>query len=72
MNILKYKELACIEEGMPIVVILPDLSNLEENGRDFIYNFSLNDALTHGSKLFGRNFESIEDFNEFCLSLSLI
>lgn len=72
MNILKYKELACIEEGMPIVVILPDLSNLEENGRDFIYNFSLNDALTHGSKLFGRNFESIEEFNEFCLSLDTV
>lgn len=72
MNILKYKELACIEEGMPIVVILPDLSNLEENGKDFIYNFSLNDALTHGSKLFGRNFESIEDFNEFCLSLDTV
>ena len=47
MNILKYKELACIEKGEPIVVILPDLSNLEENGRDFIASFSIGDALTH-------------------------
>ena len=30
MNILKYKNLACVEDGMPVVVILPDLSNLEE------------------------------------------
>lgn len=72
MNILKYKNLACIEDGMPVVAILPDLSNLEENGKDFIYNFSQNDALIHGSKLFGRNFESIEEFNEFCLSLDTV
>ena len=72
MNILKYKNLACVEDGMPVVVILPDLSNLEENGKDFIYNFSQNDALTHGSKLFGQNFESIEEFNEFCISLDTV
>ncbi|WP_228199128.1 acyl-CoA synthetase family protein [Acinetobacter cumulans] len=72
MNILKYKKLACVEDGMPVVAILPDLSNLEENGKDFIYSFSKNDALIHGSKLFGRNFESIEEFNEFCLSLDTV
>ena len=60
MNILKYKELEFIEKGEPIVVILPDLSNLEENGRDFIASFSIGDALTHGGKIFGRKFETIE------------
>lgn len=72
LNILKYKELACVKEGTPIVVILPDLSNLEENGKEFIYQFSQHDALHHGSKIFGRNFENIEEFNEFCLSLDTV
>ena len=72
MNILKYKELACIEKGEPIVVILPDLSNLEENGRDFIASFSIGDALTHGGKIFGRKFETIEEFSEFCVSLNTV
>jgi len=72
MNLLKYKNLACVEEGMPIVVILPDLSYLEENGRDFIYNFSQSDALIHASKIFGRKFENIDEFNEFCISLDTV
>lgn len=69
LNILKYKELACVKEGSPVVVILPDLTNLEENGTDFIYQFSQNDALHHASKIFGRDFENIDEFNEFCVSL---
>ncbi|MEJ7953377.1 hypothetical protein WKH78_07980 [Acinetobacter baumannii] len=72
MNLLKYRNLACVEEGMPVVVILPDLSYLEENGRDFIYKFSQNDALIHASKIFGRRFENIDEFNEFCISLDTV
>ncbi|EKU57120.1 hypothetical protein APD05_11815 [Acinetobacter nosocomialis] len=72
LNLLKYKKLACTDTDTPIVVILPDLPNLEENGRDFIYNLSENDALTHASKLFDINFENIDEFNEFCLSLDTV
>lgn len=72
MNILKYKELACVENGKPVVVILPDLNYLDEGGKEFIYNFSQNDAIHHASKIFGRDFESIEEFSEFCLSLDTV
>ncbi|EPG3970000.1 hypothetical protein JH165_001169, partial [Acinetobacter baumannii] len=72
LNLLKYKKLACTDAGNPAVVILPDLSNLEENGRDFIYEFSQQDALIHGSKIFGRKFENIDEFDEFCLSLNTV
>ncbi len=72
LNLLKYKKLACTDTSTPVVVILPDLPNLEENGRDFIYNFSENDALTHASKLFDINFENIDEFNQFCLSLDTV
>lgn len=72
LNLLKYKKLACTDTGTPIVVILPDLPSLEENGRDFICSFSENDTLTHASKLFDINFENINEFNEFCLSLDTV
>lgn len=69
LNLLKYKELACVDTGTPVVVILPDLPHLEENGRDFIYQFSQQDALIHAGKIFARKFENIDEFNEFCVSL---
>ena len=72
LNLLKYKNLACVDTGTPIVVILPDLPNLEENGRDFIYQLSQQDVLIHGGKIFGRNFEDIDEFNEFCISLNTV
>lgn len=34
LNVLKYKELACTDLIYPIVAILPDMQNLEDNGRD--------------------------------------
>lgn len=72
MNILKYKELACIDNGKPVVVILPDLNALDENGKEFIYNFSQNDALHHANKIFGKNFGDIEEFVDFCSSLDTV
>ncbi|XDZ50199.1 hypothetical protein AB8Q18_08310 [Neisseriaceae bacterium CLB008] len=72
LNLLKYKKLACTDIDTPIVVILPDLPYLEENGIDFIYNLSQDDALIHASKLFDIDFENLGDFNEFCLSLNTV
>lgn len=72
LNILKYKKLACTDTSTPIVVILPDMKYLEEDDREFIYKFSENDALTHASKLFDINFNNIDEFNEFCVSLDTV
>lgn len=72
MNILKYRNLACVENGKPIVVILPDMPNLEDNGRDFLNHVANLDALIHAEKIFGRKFESIDEFTEFCLSLDTV
>ncbi len=69
MNILQYKELACAEVKVPIVVVLPDLAVLQEDEREFFHRLGKEDSLIHSGKLFGRKFESFEDLMDFCNSL---
>jgi hypothetical protein len=72
MNILQYKDLACADIGIPIVVILPDLAALQEDERKFFHRLGEEDSLIHSAKLFGRQFESFEDLMDFCQSLDTI
>lgn len=72
MNILQYKELACADVKDPIVVILPDLSVLQEGEREFFYRLGKEDSLVHSGKLFGRDFDSFEELMDFCNSLDTI
>lgn len=69
MNILQYKDLACAELDVPIVVILPDKAALKEEEADFFQRLGKEDSLIHSGKLFGRNFESFEELVDFCQSL---
>ncbi|XPV77950.1 MAG: hypothetical protein ACNI27_08525 [Desulfovibrio sp.] len=72
MNILQYKELACADTKVPIVVILPDLAALQKDEVDLIKKLGEQDTLAHSAKLFGRNFESIKELMDFCGSLDTI
>src|SRR5690554_2540157 len=72
MNILQYKELACADVKAPIVVILPDLSVLQEGEREFFFRLGKEDSLVHSGKLFGRDFDSFEELMDFCNSLDTI
>jgi hypothetical protein len=72
LNILQYKELACAKVDIPIVVILPDKSALEEEERDFNQKLGIQDALLHNKRIFGREFESVEDLMGFAQSLDTI
>jgi hypothetical protein len=72
MNILQFKDLACADIGIPIVVILPDLAALQEDERKFFHRLGEEDSLIHSAKLFGRQFESFEDLMDFCQSLDTI
>jgi len=69
LNILQYKELACANIDIPIVVILPDKSVLEKDERDFNQKLGVQDSLLHNKRIFGREFESVEDLMEFAHSL---
>ena len=72
MNLLQYKDLACADVDMPIVVVVPDISALDEDEREFNAKLGKEDSLLHYAKLFGRKFESFDDFMDFASRLDTI
>lgn len=72
LSILQYKQLACADVEIPIVVILPDRTALQEEEKEFCGRLGRDDALIHSEKLFERKFESVEDLVEFAESLDTI
>jgi hypothetical protein len=72
MNILQYKDLACADVEIPIAVVLPDISALEKEERDFYHELGKADSLKHSGKMFGRNFDSIEELLDFAQTLDTI
>jgi len=72
LNLLQYKDLACADVTPPIVVVLPDISVIEEGEREYFYRLGQDDAIIHASRVFGRKFESFEDLMEFCGHLDTI
>lgn len=72
LNLLQYKDLVCADTEIPIVIVLPDLSMLQEEEHKFYQTLGKEDSLIHSGKLFGRNFESLEELLDFCNSLDTI
>ncbi|ACS80166.1 hypothetical protein [Maridesulfovibrio salexigens] len=68
MTLLDYKELATVDLGLPIVVVLPD-PTLQKFERDLIVGFGESDWLIHAQHIFGREFESVDHLFSFCSSL---
>lgn len=65
MNVLKYKVLATAGLEHPIVVVLPDKEMMDEFSYEQIRKVGEVDALYHASKLFDRQFESLEELHAF-------
>jgi len=72
MNILQYKELACANVDIPIVVVLPDFSAIEEDEEAFFRQLGMDDSIIHASKIFGHSFSSFEEMIDFSNSLDTI
>lgn len=72
MNLLQYKDLACVDFDIPIVVVLPDMTVLEQEEHEFLQVLGENDSLIHAKKLFGRDFSSFEEILDFGKSLDTI
>lgn len=66
LSLLQYQEVVLADLDAPIVVILPDRFPYDEEYREFIVGLGEHDALLHAGALFGREFESIEEVNQFC------
>ncbi|WP_256775438.1 MULTISPECIES: hypothetical protein [unclassified Stenotrophomonas] len=72
LNLLQYRELACADVNPPIVVVLPDITELEEQEKQFFYQLGQEDAIVHGARVFGRRFSSFDELFEFCQELDTI
>jgi hypothetical protein len=72
LNLLQYRDLACAEVVPPIVVVLPDVSELEEDEKQFFYRLGQDDAVLHGARVFGRRFSSFDEMLEFCEHLDTV
>ena len=72
VNLLQYRDLACADITPPIVVVLPDVSALEEEEGRFFYQLGQDDAIIHGSRVFGRRFTTFEEMLEFCQHLDSV
>jgi hypothetical protein len=72
LNILQYKDLALAELDEPIVAILPDKEMMDEFAYDEIQKLGQKDTLFHAKKVFGREFQSIEELIEFGKELDTV
>lgn len=72
MNILQYKDLACAAVSVPIVILLPDISEIEVQEKEFNLELGKIDSIKHSGKLFGRDFKSFEEVLEFAESLDTV
>ncbi len=68
LSALNYRELALVEIDPPLVVIVPDFLELDQNAYQYIKESGEADVLYHCSKLFGRNFSSEAELTSFLKS----
>ncbi len=72
LNLLQYRDLACADVNPPIVVVLPDVTALEDEEKQYFYRLGQDDAVLHGARLFGRSFASFDEMLEFCEHLDTV
>lgn len=65
LQVMAYRDLAMADIPVPLVAILPDRHSLQEQYQDFIRLCASRDAVRHAGRLFGRNFNSMEELADF-------
>jgi hypothetical protein len=72
LTALTYRDLATADINPPLVLILPSYDDFELDSAHATMERSKPSTLLHASYLFGRKFESIEEFAEFCTAQKTI
>ncbi|WP_243295101.1 hypothetical protein [Geothrix mesophila] len=72
LNVLKYKNLALEPIYPPILAIYPDRASFDNREKEFFTKLGENDAIIHGSKIFGRSFTSFQEMMEFADELKTV
>ena len=70
MILMNYKDSALVEVDPPLVAVVPDDLFFDEHQSKLVWKLGEEDAVKHGSKIFGRKFTSIEEFINFTDSLN--
>lgn len=66
LTAMSYRDLAVADVEPPLVLIIPNPSDIEQERRQSLVQDCEPLACKHAGYLFGRPFESIEHLNEFC------
>lgn len=69
VNVMGYRDLATAKLDTPIVVVTPFRSSVDESEIEFLKGISERDGVAHAHRLFGREFENIDDLFAFCNEL---
>lgn len=72
LNVLQYKDLALADLEKPIVVILPDKEMMSESAFEQIQKLGEKDTLFHAKKVFGREFNTLEELLNFGKELDTV
>ncbi|AWX55174.1 hypothetical protein AB432_009030 [Brevibacillus brevis] len=65
LNALQYKDLALADVDVPIVIIAPDSTYLDENGWDILSNVSQQNVTSHINKMFNKRYSTTEQIEDF-------
>lgn len=72
LTAMTYKSLATADIIPPIVVILPNLNDIQAEDRSGLMTRAEPSILKHGAYLFGRDFTALEELAEYCASLKTV
>lgn len=72
INLLRYKTLATARLDKPIVVVVPHRSPDDDDNERVLQEITVRDALRHAAALFGREFSSADELNDFGQSLDTV
>ena len=67
-----YRDLATADVTPPLAVVVPDPNDIEDDGRSTLVEQCEPLTCKHAQYLFGRDFDSVEHFKEFCSSLPTV
>jgi hypothetical protein len=72
LNLLQYKDLACLEGDKPLITILADKFLVDDYEIKYITKMGEEDALYHANKMFGKKFDTYQEFMKFAEGLNSI
>lgn len=65
LNLLRFRDAALADVNPPMVVVMPEMWLMQEGYGNFIADLGKRDGLLHAGRLFGRQFNDVDDAGDF-------